>query len=103
MIFEADKDSLEGVFAEAAEKFGEHIAETHFGEKYMDWSVSGGELWGGEFTFDFRFAQDYGDDATFQVRILAVQNMEMEEIDGNGCAECARSYGPNFTDPCTEH
>ena len=26
-----------------------------------------------------------------------------EEIEGNGCPECGRSYGPNFTDPCTEH
>lgn len=103
MIFEADKNTLEGVFTEAAEALGRSIAKNHFGDEGMDWSVSGGELWGGEFAFDFRFAQDYGDDATFQVRVLAVRDMELEEIEGNGCYECSRSYGPNFTDPCTEH
>ena len=104
MIFETDKNSLEGVFAEAAEALGWSIAKNHFGEEYMDWTVSGGATWGGNYTFDFRFDQGHGEDATFQIQIAGVRNMDIgAEGEGNGCPECERSYGPDFTEPCTEH
>lgn len=137
LVFEADKDSLEGAFTAAAEAFGKQLAKAHFGEEGMDWTVSGSELWGGEFAFDFTFRteaadQPGGEEASFQMRILAVRNMEPEPFictecgcevedgefdrwsadgedgvichecaaEGNGCAECARSYGPNYNGPC---
>lgn len=103
LVFETDRDTLEGAFTEAAEAFGKAIAREHFGEEHMDWTVSGGAMWGGEFAFTFDFNLENGDTATFHMRLGGIRNMEPEEIDGNGCAECARSYGPNFTDPCTEH
>lgn len=102
MIFETDKNSLEGVFTDAAEALGRSIAKNHFGEEHMDWTVSGGESWGGQYVFDFQF-DNGGEDARFQIQIVGVRGMELKEIDGNGCVECARSYGPGYTDPCTEH
>lgn len=139
MMWETDTDTLEGVFTEAAEAFGKHIAKTHFGEEGMDWTVSGGEMWGGQFAFDFTFRTESGEDATFQMQLVAVRNMVPEptecaecgepllrsdsyeesswhgdgdvvcipcylrlDADPNGCPECARSYGPNYTGPC-EH
>lgn len=125
MIFEADKDSLESVFQDAMTAFGKHIAKAHFGEEHMDWGLSGGEGWGGDFAFDFRF-ENGEREATFQVQIVAIRDMELElqgcaecgseysafepecpncgaANEGEGqCVECARSYGPDYYGPC-EH
>lgn len=90
LVFEADKDSLEGAFTAAAEAFGNHLAKNHFGEEGMDWTVSGSEMWGGQFAFDFTFRteaadQPGGEEATFQMQIVGVRNMEPEPF---VCAEC---------------
>ena len=85
MEFEHDRDSLEYVFTNAMTAFGQSIARDHFGKEGMDWNHSGGEMWDGSFAFDFRFSTESGEDATFQVQIVAVRNMEPEpEI----CTEC---------------
>lgn len=92
MQFERDRDARElgATMEQAAEQFGFHIAEHQFGEKHMDWEVSGGEGWGGEFVFDFTFRLENGIDATFQMQIVGVRNMEPEECPCEG--ECTCDY-----------
>lgn len=92
--FDVDRVTLEDAMEQAAEQFGFHIAETQFGDRHMDWTVSGGEIWGGGFTFDFKFHLEDGTEAQFQMQIVGARNMEI------GCPECERSYGPDYDGPC---
>lgn len=78
--FEADYDTLDGVLVEAAEAFGKHIAKEYFGEEHIDWSVTGGETFGGQYVFDFSFDNYPNGRAEFQMQIVGMRNMEKEPL-----------------------